>query len=86
VGEVFNIGTHEEITILELAQKVKEKTNSSSEIVMIPYNEAYETGFEDMQRRVPDTQKINRTIGWEPRKNLDITLDEVIAYFRQKED
>ncbi len=86
VGEVFNIGTHEEITILELAQKVKEKTNSSSEIVMIPYNEAYETGFEDMQRRVPDTQKINRTIGWEPRKNLDMTLDEVIAYFRQKED
>jgi UDP-glucose 4-epimerase len=86
IGEVFNIGTQEEISILKLAHKIKHKTNSSSDIVLVPYNEAYETGFEDMQRRVPDIQKINRVIGWKPRKNLDITLDEVIAYFRQKED
>jgi UDP-glucose 4-epimerase len=83
-GEVFNIGSQEEITILELAQRVKERTGSSSEIQMIPYNQAYEAGFEDMQRRVPNIGKINRAIGWEPQKSLDQTLDEVIAYFRER--
>jgi UDP-glucose 4-epimerase len=82
-GEVFNIGSQEEITILELAARVKERTGSSSEIQMIPYNQAYEAGFEDMQRRVPDTWKINRLIGWQPHKSLNQTLDEVIAYFRE---
>jgi UDP-glucose 4-epimerase len=81
-GEVFNIGSQEEITILDLAQRVKERTRSSSEIVMVPYNQAYETGFEDMQRRVPDISKIRNLIGWQPRKALDQTLDEVIAYQR----
>jgi len=85
VGEVYNIGSQEEITILDLAKRVKERAGSSSEIKLIPYNEAYEEGFEDMLRRVPDTSKIQRAIGWQPRKNLDTTLDEVIAYIRGQE-
>ncbi len=85
-GEVFNIGTQEEITILDLAHKVKERTASSSEIVLVPYSQAYEAGFEDMQRRVPDIGKIKRVIGWEPKKNLDQTLDEIIAFFRARRD
>ncbi len=84
VGEVFNIGTQEEISILDLAHKVKQRTGSSSEVVLIPYNEAYEAGFEDMLRRVPDISKINRLIGWEPQKRLDQTLDEIIAYFHER--
>jgi len=83
VGGVFNIGSQEEITILELAHKVKAHTNSSSEIVLIPYQEAYEAGFEDMRRRIPDTTRIKQLIGWEPQKTLDQTLDEIIAYFRE---
>ncbi len=86
VGEVFNVGTQEEVTIYELAHRVKERAGSESAIKMIPYNEAYEEGFEDMQRRQPDISKINRVIGWEPRKNLDQTLDEIIAYFRDRSD
>ena len=82
VGQVFNVGTQEEVTILELAERVKERAGSSSEIVLIPYSEAYEEGFEDMRRRVPDTSKIRRLVGWQPEKSLDQTLDEVIAYFR----
>lgn len=82
VGEVFNIGSQEEVTIRELAERVRERTNSQSEIVTIPYNEAYEEGFEDMRRRVPDISKVQRLIGWKPRKTLNETLDEVIAYFR----
>jgi UDP-glucose 4-epimerase len=83
-GEVFNIGTQEEIAILDLARKVKERTGSKSEIVMVPYSEAYEAGFEDMLRRVPDIRKIKRAIGWEPQKTLDHTLDEIIASFRSR--
>ncbi len=82
VGEVFNIGSQEEVTIRELAERVRERANSRSEIVTIPYSEAYEEGFEDMLRRVPDISKVQRTIGWTPRKTLNETLDEVIAYFR----
>jgi UDP-glucose 4-epimerase len=84
IGEVFNIGSSEEVTIIELAQRVIERTGSTSEIKIIPYSEAYESGFEDMQRRVPDTGKVNRVIGWEPRKTLDQTLDEVINYYRER--
>jgi UDP-glucose 4-epimerase len=84
LGEVFNIGSQEEISILDLAQRIKERTGSSSEIQMVSYSDAYEAGFEDMQRRVPDIAKINRVIGWEPKKSLDQTLDEVISYFRAR--
>jgi UDP-glucose 4-epimerase len=84
VGEVFNIGNGNEITIDDLAKKVKAMTASTSEIVRIPYDQAYESGFEDMPRRVPDVTKINRLVGYKPTVELDETLDRVIEYFRQQ--
>jgi len=84
VGEVYNIGNDGEITILELAQRIKEMTGSSSEIKLIPYDEAYEEGFEDMMRRVPDISKINRLIGYSPKITLDEILADVIQYQRAK--
>lgn len=83
VGQVFNVGSQEEIRIIGLAQRVKERTGSASEVVMVPYDQAYEQGFEDMHRRMPDTGKIEKLAGWKPQKSLDQTLDEVIQYFRQ---
>ena len=80
VGEVFNIGSNEEITILALAQRVKELTHSASEIVFVPYDEAYEEGFEDMPRRIPDITKIKRLVGFQPRMTLDGILQSVIEY------
>lgn len=80
VGEVFNIGSSHEITILDLAKRVKELTESESEIVFVPYDEAYEEGFEDMPRRVPDISKINRLIGFKPEMKLDGVLKSVIDY------
>jgi UDP-glucose 4-epimerase len=79
VGQVFNIGNTEEITINDLAQLIKTMTRSKSEIIHIPYDRAYENGFEDMPRRVPDITKIRRLIGYEPRANLKDILTEVIA-------
>jgi UDP-glucose 4-epimerase len=79
-GEVFNIGSNEECTILELAERVIARTGSRSEIIKIPYDQAYEAGFEDMRRRVPDIQKIKRVIGWKPTTPLDETIDQIIAY------
>jgi len=82
VGEVFNIGNDgEEISILDLARRVKLRTGSKSEIVLVPYDKAYEEGFEDMPRRVPDTGKLRELIGYEPRVQLDEILDRVIAFF-----
>lgn len=81
VGEVFNIGSCEEVSINELAGRIIKLAGSSSEIVHIPYEQAYETGFEDMRRRVPDTSKINKLIGYEPTYSLDEILKEVISYF-----
>ncbi len=81
-GEVFNIGSTEEVTILDLAQRVKALTASRSEIVAIPYAEAYEEGFEDMARRVPDTSKIQAAIGWQPARNLGEILADVVAQER----
>ncbi len=82
VGQVFNVGSTEEITILALAQRVKTLTTSPSEIVFIPYEQAYEEGFEDFQRRVPDISKIERLLGYRPQYSLDETLQSVIDYFR----
>jgi UDP-glucose 4-epimerase len=82
VGQVFNIGNSEEITIRGLAEKIKSMTGSASEIVTIPYDQAYESGFEDMPRRVPDITKVRALIGYEPRIGLDRVLTEVIAYMR----
>jgi UDP-glucose 4-epimerase len=82
VGEIFNIGTDESIAIEDLAFKVKAMANSTSEVVYIPYDEAYAPGFEDMDRRVPDIEKIERIIGWRPTIALDRTLEQVIEDLR----
>ncbi len=84
VGEVFNIGNGHEITIRALAERVKELTGSRSEIVTIPYDQAYEAGFEDMPRRVPDINKIRALVGYEPRVQLDEILASVIEYFQTR--
>ncbi|MBI5748610.1 MAG: GDP-mannose 4,6-dehydratase [Nitrospinae bacterium] len=81
VGEVFNIGHGKEITISELAGMVKKITNSKSEIVYIPYDKAYEEGFEDMQRRSPDISKINKLIGYKPTMDMKEILEKVVEYF-----
>lgn len=80
VGEVFNIGSSEEVSITQLAQRIRDITGSESEIVYIPYNEAYEAGFEDMPRRVPDTGKINKLVGFVAETTLDTIIREVVAY------
>jgi UDP-glucose 4-epimerase len=80
VGQVFNIGSNQEITILELAQRVKELAQSDSEIVFVPYDEAYEEGFEDMPRRVPDISKVSALVGFRPQMSLDGILESVIDY------
>ena len=82
VGQVFNIGGQEEISISNLAKRIKKLTNSSSKIQLIPYEEAYEEGFEDMLRRVPDCSKLKDTIGFHPETSLEVILKEVIAYYR----
>ncbi len=84
VGEIFNVGGQEEISIGDLAQRVAARAGSQSGSVLVPYDEAYEKGFEDMFRRVPNTEKIKAAIGWQPTIGLDQTLDEVIGYFRGK--
>jgi UDP-glucose 4-epimerase len=79
VGEVFNVGNTQEVTIRGLAEKIKAATGSSSPIVTIPYDEAYEEGFEDMPRRVPDLGKIHQAIGYVPKVGLDEIIERVIA-------
>ena len=82
IGEVFNIGNTQEISVLNLADRVKSITGSSSKIVLIPYEEAYEAGFEDMPRRVPDLSKIDALIGYRPRFALDEILNRVVDDMR----
>jgi len=84
VGEIYNVGSEDEITIRALAEQVLARTGSSAEIVIVPYDQAYEKGFEDMVRRVPSIAKIKAAIGWQPTISLDHTLEQVIAYFREK--
>ena len=82
IGQVFNIGNTEEVTILGLAERVIALTGSPSAIQMVPYEQAYAPGFEDMRRRVPSLKKINKLIGYTPRYNLDDILKRVIEYER----
>ena len=82
VGEVFNIGNKEEVTILKLAEIVKSRTGSASPIEFVPYDKAYEEGFEDMPRRVPDLTKVHQLIGYEPKVQLNEIITKVIDYFR----
>ena len=84
IGHVFNVGHGAEIAINDLAERVRALTNSPSEIVHIPYERAYESGFEDMPRRVPDTSKLAALIGYRPTVELDEILTRVIEFFRQQ--
>ena len=82
IGDYFNVGGTGEITIKELAEKIIERTGSKSTLKHIAYSEAYPTGFEDMQRRVPDITKIKKTINWQPTHTLDSIIDSVAASLR----
>jgi len=84
VGEVVNIGNTEEVTIENLAKIVKHRTGSASPIQFVPYDKAYEPGFEDMMRRVPSIEKLHTMTGFRPQTNLADIIDRVSAYFRQK--
>ncbi len=82
IGEIFNVGNDREITIRGLAELIRTMTGSRSEIVSVPYDAAYEAGFEDMQRRVPDLTRIKRLIGYQPRVPLEQIVESVIEYAR----
>lgn len=83
VGQVYNIGSTEEVSILELAQRVKRLTECRSELRLIPYEQAYAKGFEDMRRRVPSTDKLYQLMGWRPTKSLDEILKLMIEFQRE---
>ncbi len=85
VGEVFNIGSSEEVSIVELAGRIIERTGGRSAIALVPYAQAYAKGFEDMRRRVPDTTKIETFLGWRPRHTLNDILRDAIADARHEE-
>ena len=80
IGQVFNVGNNQQITIMELAKKVIEVTGSKSKIELVPYEKAYGPGFEDMQRRVPDISKIKKTLGWQPKIGLEQIIKDIAAY------
>jgi UDP-glucose 4-epimerase len=86
IGEVINVGNTEEITIEGLAQRVKERTGSSSSIEYVPYDKAYEPGFEDMMRRVPSVEKLQALTGFRPCTSLNEIIDRVASFFQQKVD
>ena len=81
-GTVFNIGATAEISILDLARRIIEVTGSDSDISLIPYDEAYGEGFEDMYRRVPDTGKVQALIGWHPTRSLEDIVEDMLAHER----
>ena len=81
VGNIFNLGSEEEISIKELAQKVKRMTGSNSKIVFIPYDKAYGRDFDDMAHRRPDLSKIKKLINYQPRVNLEQSLLKIIKYY-----
>lgn len=84
-GELYNIGSSEEISIMRLAERVRARADSASEIKLIPYDQAYQqAGFEDFRRRVPDTDKIRAAIGWRATTSLDDTIDQIIRYHQDE--
>lgn len=83
-GRVFNVGSPEEISIMDLADRIRSLTGSTSEIQVVPYEVAYEAGFEDMQRRRPDISRIRATTGWQPTRGLDQILEDVMADLRDR--
>jgi UDP-glucose 4-epimerase len=82
--QLYNIGNTEEVTILELAERVRAATGSTSEIVLLPYDEVYPPGFEDMTRRIPDTSRISSLIGWKPERSLDEIIQSVVDHERSR--
>ena len=86
VGKVYNIGSTELVSIRELAERIIKRSGSSSEIVYIPYEQAYQPGFEDMHRRKPDTSAIKALTGWQPEYCLDSIIDDVVAFIGSKKD
>lgn len=84
VGQVFNIGSEQEVTIMDLAKMVRDVVRSPSEITLVPYDQAYEEGFEDMGRRVPDLSKIRNLIGYKPTVDLPNIVAQVVEYYRQQ--
>ncbi|MCS6835340.1 MAG: GDP-mannose 4,6-dehydratase [Anaerolineae bacterium] len=84
IGQVVNVGSDEEITMLDLAERVRERADSASEIRLVPYEEAYAVpGFEDFRRRVPSIERIRGLTGWQPSTPLNTTIDQIIAYYRE---
>lgn len=81
IGQVFNVGNNQQISIEGLAQKIIEITGSKSKILKVPYSQAYPEGFEDMQRRVPDISKIKNVLGWSPQKGLDQIIKDIVAFY-----
>ena len=84
VGRVFNIGSSTEVPIIELARRVIEHTESDSEIQFVPYDEAYDQGFEELGRRKPDTSAVHELTGWEPELTVDDAIEDVIAFERAR--
>src|SRR5207237_411957 len=78
VGDVFNVGSQDEISMLALATRIRELAGSDSQVELVPYEDAYGPGFADMRRRVPDTSKLEALTGWTPTRNLDDILNETI--------
>jgi len=83
VGQIFNIGNTEEVSILQLARRVIELTGSTSQIQLVPYDVAYEAGFEDMARRIPDLTRVTSLIGYQPKVGLDETIRRIAAHLRE---
>jgi len=85
IGELYNIGSDEEVSIMELARRIRERADSASEIRLVPYEQVYQqTGFEDFRRRVPSIEKIRAAIGWQPTTKLDETIDQILVYYRRE--
>jgi UDP-glucose 4-epimerase len=83
-GNLYNIGATEPISILDLAERVIKQTHSSSEIIFVPYSEVYPEGFEDMQRRQPDTSRLHKLTSWAPKHNLDDIIADIADWLRSE--